>query len=225
MPKIVPGDGKEPGSAGEVVLPPAKVKPGVSLIVRRVHMFLGLFLAPWMTMYALSTLVMHHREIVRSFYPNKTPALVSERELDYSRAFPTNTTPQQMGQQILSDLGLEGTHSVSGGNNGKPLKIERQHPLGPRRITFQPGSARVSVQRESYPLHTFLERMHTRRGYQHPYALEDTWAFSVDLAAITMDFWSLSGIWLWWELRSTRLWGGLCLGLGVTLFIGFLILM
>jgi hypothetical protein len=47
---------------------PATNKPGsVTLqLVRRVHMYLGLFLAPWMFMYAVSTLVMNHREFVQS---------------------------------------------------------------------------------------------------------------------------------------------------------------
>src|SRR6185436_340235 len=102
-----------------------KSRPTFSLIVRRVHMYLALFLAPWMLMYALSTLAMANREFVQTFYATKTPALTVEREMDYSRAFPAGTTPDQMGQQILEDLGLDGTHRVSGGKDGKPLVIER----------------------------------------------------------------------------------------------------
>ena len=45
-------------------------------------MFLGLFLAPWLAMYALSTLVMTHRDWVLSFYPSKNAALITEREVD-----------------------------------------------------------------------------------------------------------------------------------------------
>src|SRR5262245_32131080 len=85
----------------------------VSKLIRRIHMFTGLFFAPWMLMYALSTLVMTHRDYVGSFYKTKSPAMVIERELDYSRSFPTNTPREAIGLQILTDLGLEGTHSVS----------------------------------------------------------------------------------------------------------------
>ena len=42
--------------------------PKLSRLVRRVHMFTALFLAPWMLMYALSTLVMAHHKYVNSFY-------------------------------------------------------------------------------------------------------------------------------------------------------------
>src|SRR5262245_63229330 len=84
----------------------------VSRLIRRVHMFSGLFLGPWMLMYALSTLVMAHHEFVGSFYPSKTPAMIRERELNYSHSFATNTTREQIAQQILQALGRDGAHSV-----------------------------------------------------------------------------------------------------------------
>ena len=195
----------------------------VSRLVRRVHMFSALFLAPWMLMYALSTLVMTHREYVRSFYASKNPAMVAERELDYSRSFPTNLTREQIGQRILQDLGLDGTHDVHGGRNGKPLVINRGHALAPQRITFDASKSKVLIEREGFRASTFLERMHRRRGY-NPYAIENTWGFTVDVAVVTMVFWCLSGIWLWWELKSTHRWGALSLVAGIVSFAIFLIL-
>ncbi|MEO8428155.1 MAG: hypothetical protein ABI651_13680 [Verrucomicrobiota bacterium] len=66
--------------------------PGISRLVRRIHIFTGLFLAPWMVMYALSTLVMANHEYVNSFYVSKSPVMAKERELDYSRSFSTSLT-------------------------------------------------------------------------------------------------------------------------------------
>src|SRR5262245_31721539 len=196
----------------------------MSRLVRRVHMFSGLFLAPWMVMYPLSTLVMTHGDYVFSFYPSKNPAMVTERELDYSRSFPTNTTREQIGLQILGDLGLDGTHDVHGGRNGKPIVINRQHALTARRSTFDAAAHKVSIEREEFRAPTFLERMHRRRGYNQPYTLEDTWGFSVDVAVVVMAFWSLSGVWLWWELKTTRYWGAVSLVAGLGLFALFAIL-
>jgi hypothetical protein len=173
-----------------------------------------------MLMYALSTLVMTHREYVASFYATKRPAMVTERELDYSRSFPTNATREQIGLQILQDLDLDGTHSLSGGRNGKPLVINRQHARTPRRITFDANQRKVLIEREEFRGSNFLERMHRRRGY-NSYLLENTWGSTVDVAVVAMMFWSLSGIWLWWELRSTRAWGGLSFLAGLALFAMF----
>jgi hypothetical protein len=195
--------------------------PGISRLVRRIHMFTGLFLAPWMVMYALSTLVMTHRDYVNSFYSSKNPTLVTERELDYTRSFPTNVTREQIAPQILQDLGLDGTHSVSGGRNGRPLVINRQNALSTRRVTFDAANQKITIQREEFRTATFLDRMHRRRGYNQPYALEDTWSFTVDVAVVTMAFWSLSGIWLAWELKTTRVWGALSFVVGLGLFVVF----
>ena len=195
--------------------------PGISRLVRRIHMFTGLFLAPWMVMYALSTLVMAHHEYVNSLYASKSPVLVKERELDYSRAFPTNLTRDAIAQQILDDLGMDGAHSVSGGRDGKPLVIQRQHAMSQRRFTFDASVSKITIEREEFRTPTILERLHRRRGYDKPYALEDTWGFSVDVAVVTMVFWSLSGIWLAWEIKRTRVWGLLSLGVGLGLFVLF----
>src|SRR5262249_47366511 len=174
---------------------------------------------------ALSTLVMTHRDFVRSFYPSENPAMVTERELDYMRSFPATTTREEIARQILQDVGLGGTHWVSGGKNGQHLVVNRQHGLENRRITFDGATHKILIQREEFRVSSFLEKMHRRRGYDNPYTLEDTWGFTVDVAVVVMAFWSLSGIWLWWELRSTRFWGALALTTGLGLFGMFLILL
>jgi hypothetical protein len=188
-------------------------------------MFTGLFLGPWLLMYALSTLVMTHRDYVHSFYPSENPVLVTERTLDYTRTFPGTVPREEIGKQVLADLGLEGRHYVSGGRDGKPLVITRQHPLANRHVTFDPAARKIVIEREEFRASTFLERMHRRRGYDQPYVLEDTWGFTVDVAVVTMVFWSLSGIWLWWELKSTRVWGAVTIITGPALFLIFALLL
>jgi hypothetical protein len=195
--------------------------PGISRLVRRIHMFTGLFLAPWMVMYALSTLVMAHHEYVNSFYVSKSPVMLKERELDYSRTFSTNLTSDTIAQTILNDLSMDGAHSVSGGRNGSPLVIQRQHALPHQRLTFDTSKSKITIEREEFRTPTVLERLHRRRGYNQPYALEDTWGFTVDVAVVTMVFWSLSGIWLAWELKTTRAWGALSFLVGLGLFVVF----
>jgi hypothetical protein len=201
------------------------VRSNAARLVRSIHMFTGLFLAPWMLMYAISTLDMTHQEFVHSLYRTKDPTLTTEKELDYSRLFSPGTPPAEIGHQILIDVGLDGTHRVSGGKNGKPLVIVRQNALGVHRLTYDAAKHQLLIQREEFRSSTFLERMHRRRGYDQPYALEDTWGFSVDVAVVAMIFWSLSGLWLWWELKATRGWGTLAMAGGWALFAIFLLLL
>jgi hypothetical protein len=188
-------------------------------------MYLGLFLVPWMLMYALSTLAMVHRPFVQSFYPTEKPAFKVEREMDYSRTFASGMTTQAKADLILQDLGLEGRRGVPNAKDGAPIIINRQHALASRRIKFDPATSKLTIEREEFRGLNFLERMHRRRGFQDPYGVEDTWAFSVDLTVTTLVFWGLSGIWLWWGLRQARVWGGLSLAFGVGLFALFLALL
>ena len=44
-----------------------------SKILRRTHMYLALFLAPWVLMYALSTAAMNHRSHLAGAYADKRP--------------------------------------------------------------------------------------------------------------------------------------------------------
>jgi hypothetical protein len=193
----------------------------LSRLVRRVHMFAGLFLAPWMVMYALSTMVMTHHESVKSFYGSESPALVKERDMDYSRSFSPNLTRDAIAQQVLNDLGLEGAHSVSGGQDGRPIVIQRQHAMAQQRLTFDPSKRTITIEREEFRTSTILERLHRRRGYNQPYVLDYTWGCTVDVAVVAMVFWSLSGIWLAWTLKATRLWGALSFVVGLGLFVTF----
>jgi hypothetical protein len=90
-----------------------------------------------------------------------------------------------------------------------------------RRLTFDASINKITIEREEFRTPTILERLHRRRGYNQPYALEDTWGFTVDVAVATMVFWSLSGIWLAWELKTTRIWGAISFVVGLGLFVVF----
>ena len=79
-----------------------------SKLVRRTHMYLALFLFPWILMYALSTLAMNHRAIFTAKYGPGPVPFEKERELVYAGFFPENAEPRVISQQILSSVGLDG---------------------------------------------------------------------------------------------------------------------
>jgi hypothetical protein len=193
----------------------------ISKVIRRTHMYLALFLGPWILMYALSTMFMNHRGGGHGAPP---PTFEAERTLDYAPSFPAGAGREQMAERILSDLGLTGAYSLPGGpaQQGR-LTILRQDPVTPRRVTYQSESGKLTIEKLTFRWSNFLERLHRRRGYQHRFALEDSWGFSVDLVIVAMVFWVLSGLWMWWEMKVTRFWGGVFALLGAGLFAFFLV--
>ena len=192
-----------------------------SKVVRRTHMYLALFLVPWMLMYALSTMTMNHRAFFKAHYGEDLVQFETEREETYTGIFPENAGRKQIAEQILSDLDLEGPYGLRG-RLDRRLTITRNDPITPRRITYTPETGQLRIEKLIFRTPVFLEQMHRRRGYQHEYALADVWAFSVDLAIVAMLFWVASGLWMWWEMKVTRRWGTVSIAGGLLLFGFFL---
>ena len=182
-------------------------------------MYLALFLTPWVLMYTVSTFVMNHRESFRG-RPPAPPTWERVGDRTYDGVFPEGATPAVQARQILMGLDLDGAHQAAM-REGR-LVIQRNTAMQPLRITFTPESKQLLVERQAPDAGAFLERMHRRRGFQTPYAVEDTWAFSVDFFIAATIFWTLSGLWMWWELKVTRSYGALALAGGIGLFAFFL---
>ena len=97
-----------------------------SKILRRMHMYLALFLTPWVLMYGLSTMAFNHHHALRSLYGG-APPFAMERELDYGRRFPDSAGTKEIARQILVDLDLDGRFRVRG-ESDRRLTILRQDP-------------------------------------------------------------------------------------------------
>jgi hypothetical protein len=185
----------------------------LSKIVRRTHMYLALFLAPWMLGYAVSTIAMSHR------WTGGTPAYVREGERAYATEFAPATPPREIGRQVLADLDLEGAYGVQGPAADGSLTINRQDLVAPRRIVYSPADKKLVIDRVDFSTGAFLNRFHRRRGYTQPYVADTLMAISVDAVVVALVFWAASGLWMWWEMRATRLWGIACGLAGMGFFI------
>jgi hypothetical protein len=191
-------------------------------VIRQIHLYLALFLGPWVLMYGISTIVMNHRALFRGEDAPPPPWEVVSDGI-YDGEFPPQADRQQMAYQILSDLQIDGNHQATL-REGK-LVVTRHDAVRPMRITYTPADSRLVVERQAWEGAAFMERMHRRRGFRSPYVLDDMWAFSVDLFIAAVLFWTLSGLWLWWEMRPTRRLGGFVMIGGFLLFAFFVMVL
>ena len=88
----------------------------------------------------------------------------------------------------------------------------------PRRITFIPSQKTLIFEKQSFRMHDFLTRLHSRVGYGGKSTAGVAWAISVDLTIVATVLWIVSGFWMWWELKVTRRWGFLFALLGPAVF-------
>ncbi|MBM3734830.1 MAG: hypothetical protein FJW39_03515 [Acidobacteria bacterium] len=195
----------------------------MSKILRRIHMYLALFLTPWVLMYTISTFMMNHREWFQHLWGKGQPGWTPERTAEFRGQFPDNAAPREKARILLTALDMDGTFNVQQqGNEHGPFAVIRQHPANERRVTLNPETSKVTIERREFRWNHFFERFHRRRGYQHDYLTEDFWAASVDFFVLAMVFWVLSGLWLWWELKVTRVLGAAALLSGIAIFLIFL---
>ncbi len=196
-----------------------------SILNRRTHMYTALFFMPWIVMYALATLFFNHG--IRQFgaaTEGRPISFQKEAEHTYSETFPEDTPHREIAKQILEHLDFSGTHNANQRPNGT-IVINRRDALTPRRITFNPETGSLLVERQVMSFPTWLRTIHHRAGFQSEEVLEDTWALSVDLVIFAMIFWVLSGLWMCWEIKAARKWG-LVSGLaGIGLFVFMLLVL
>jgi hypothetical protein len=188
-------------------------------------MYLGLFFMPWMLMYALSTMAMNHRQFFVEKYGGEMVRWEREQEQTYSGTFPEDMEARAVGLQVLAHLRLDdGAYSARKSPDGQTVTIFRDDPVVPRRITYTPADQKLVVEKQVFRMPAFLERMHRRRGFQSEFFLTDAWGLTVDLAITAMILWVLTGLWMWWELKTTRGLGALSFLIGAGLFAFFIVM-
>jgi hypothetical protein len=191
-----------------------------SKVIRRTHMYLALFLFPWVVMYALSTLAMNHRAFFTAWYGSAAPGFAHERTIAYE-AVPDTPDLRVISRQILSTLDLDGSHNVTRRKDGA-IVITRNDLTTPRRLTYSPVDRTIVVEKMENRPTAVLERFHRRRGYATGYGLDTIWAVSVDLFILATVFWTVSGLWMWWEMKLTRTLGWSAALAGAAMFAMYL---
>ena len=194
------------------------VMPSATIFARRIHMYLGLFLTPWVLMYALSSLAFNHFATVRSWYGGNVNQFERVEEIEYSDAFDEGVTPQEAARQILLDLDMDGPHFVRGNLRGDHLAVMRQKGVGVTRLSYYRGEGKVVVEEQVVNAANTFTRMHIRHGFEQSYWSAKLWGLGVEVTALSMLFWILSGVWLWWTIKPARVLGGLFALGGFALF-------
>lgn len=187
-----------------------------AILLRRCHMYLALFLTPWLTMYAVSTVVFNHWERVNQLYGGRMDRFEPERQIAYRKPFAAEATLRSKGEQILQDLNLSGSFGIQ--QREDSLVIDRRDPVAQRRITYFPSSGKLLIERQAFRTANLLTTLHSQVGYINKLNRIKAWAVSVDLTAIATLLLVFTGFWMWWELKATRAWGGFFVLFGVALF-------
>lgn len=186
-----------------------------NLFFRRTHLYLGLVLLPWMLVYAVSTVVFNHGGYF-GMQGHGGPAQDWQPlwEKDYATDVPaTDDALRVTARRILEENGFKGAFGVQ--RQGPRLTINLPNFLKPTRLTYDPSQKKLRAEARSHSSAEVLGRLHTRTGYGRGGALDNMWAFIVDLFCVTTLIWIGTGLYLWWKLPIARRWGFITMAGGV----------
>jgi hypothetical protein len=188
------------------------------LFNRRTHLYLGLFLLPWMVMYGFSSFMISHHAWFRS---EQQPPWQPAFERSYERPVPQGADLRQVAKEILNDCRLEGAFWAQQPKPGE-IRINRFSFWDETRLTYSIKERRLRAERQQLRWDQVILRMHFRGGFQQPTFLNDLWAVLVDVVCVAILIWIGSGLIMWWRLARLRVSGGLTALAGLVSFLLFI---
>ena len=176
-------------------------------------------------MYGLSSIPFVRSAYFRSLYDDGIPQWTTRFETDYHLPVPRNTDREALRKIAIKmgqDLNLEGPFGAYRPNRSR-LIVYKVAFWGNMRLIYDLENHRIRAEDKRFRWDQFFTSLHARGGFHHDEILNDAWAVVVDLVCIGFVVWIASGIYMWWLLRQTRLWGTFALGGGVLSFFIFLL--
>ena len=194
-----------------------------NLILRRLHLYLGILLAPWVVMYGLSSAIFNHHTFFQHHFPMSQPEWTLVFDKAYHLDLPADEHQlRDAGARILKDNGLDGV-AFGVYRSGPTFNVYLPGFWHPGRLLYHADRDRLTFERRGFTWHEFLARQHNRGGYRQPAFRDKLWAFLVDLVCVALLGWLATGLYLWWKLPATRRAGVVALLGGLAAFVLFVL--
>ncbi len=199
-------------------------RPSALPVVRRLHTYLGIALVPWFLMYVTGAFVLNHRPLTDSWFQTSGPDWTRRLQKEYHHPVPARAqaTPEQVreaAEEILNDLGLGNQSFWANRPNENRLVIQTFRFLGATRITYQIDRSQITVEDQTFRLDRFFVGMHELAGFGQSPLLTKVWGAIVDLVALSIVTWVISGLYIWWKAHRRHRKGALVMAAGATCYV------
>ena len=196
----------------------------INLLFRRTHLYLGMFLVPWIFVYAFSTFMLNHGPTFRAMRPGPD-AWTHLWEKEYTKELPESQGElREWAEAVLAEQGYQPARFGANRNSQRVL-MTVQRFVRPVRITYRFNENKLIAERRDGSFVEALLRLHFRAGYGQGSALQWIWGLIVDIVCVSFLIWIITGLYLWWKIPRTRNWGWVALGAGAVTFVGLLVVL
>lgn len=198
-------------------------------INRRVHLYFGLALLPWLLMYGASSIPFAHTAYFDARDAAKKLPLWTvkmDRTVD-------DVPPQEGGQEsdakalrafgasLMRQAGLEGTSFGVYRQSPNQINVYAYSFRHSTQLKYFVDTRRLTVEDRRFRWDHFFTGMHGRGGFEDERLLVRGWSAIVDLVCVVMILWILSGLYMWWGLPGHRGWGWAAIAAGTLSFVVF----
>lgn len=192
--------------------------------VRDLHLYVGLFLCPFVLVFAISTVLLNH--------PGRAPV-----EKAPQRVVPIQPPPGEPGsvphaREILRQIGVTGEIDYVRYNaKAQRLFLPVSKPGETTRVEVDLRAKTATVEHEHRGLGEALNYLHKKPGphnvqFRGNWVYMTWWSVTTDAVVAGLLFLTVSGLFLWWKLKADRVAGWVLLGGGaatVALLIGAMV--
>jgi hypothetical protein len=193
------------------------------LPVRALHLYIGLFISPFVLIFAISVLVFDHPQFINKISPPKELSSVNVK-LD---SIPIRSTDVLTSRAIMEKLSITGEANYTIKNDSS-ISFDVRTPGILTNITVNKRNGMASVTKTHEGILRGTSYMHSMPG-PHLAAIRGNsgfikvWRYIVDTLVYSLLFLTISGVFLWYFLQSERKLGIFAIGIGILVLIGLLL--
>ena len=193
-------------------------------INRRTHLYLGLFLTPWVLMYGVSSIPFAHND----YFEERDKALgVPLWTKTFDGPFDLGPVTEsgslkQLGEPVVRQFKLEDSSYGVYRQGPNQINIYVHTFWKSTQFKYFIDEKRLTAEDRRFRWEHFLTGMHARGGFEDGRFFHTLWAVLIDAVCIAFLAWIASGIYMWWSLPGLRKWGWVAVLAGIGSFSIFL---
>jgi hypothetical protein len=191
---------------------------------RRTHLYLGLFLTPWVLMYAVSSIPFSHNDYFEERDKQRgLPMWTKTFDGPYDLGpIPDSGHLKPLGARVVRDFHMEDSSYGVYRQGPKQLNIYVHTFWKSAQFKYFIEEKRMVGEDRRFRWDHFLTGMHARGGFEDGRFFPTMWAVVIDLVCLSFLIWVASGLYMWWSLPGLRKWGWLAVVGGLASFASFL---
>lgn len=186
---------------------------------RRIHLYLGLILSPWILLYAVSSIPFSHGRFFDDLDKAKNqPNWTKAAEIAFDAAVPSDKAGlRELGRAMMRAAGRQGAFGAYR-QGEKQVNVYHHSVWRSTQIKYFIEERRLVVEDKRFRWDHMLTGFHAKGGFEQDSLLHDSWGVVIDIACLGLILWVASGIYMWLPMRGLRRSGLVALAAGAASF-------